>query len=429
MSAISDRIDSMGLLEVARHGATRLVLAAALVFYFLYHITRFQPARLEFLVPNVDTSILFSLARQIYRRGDYLARWQAGNFSMVFPYPPPAVLIFNFLGSGGERVFIAVWSALMVGGLLVTLRASVAAENDEIQSAWLAIGLLSLLFSDSAVSWDLRSGNSNLVYLGLVLCAYSLLGRRPSIAGALVGLSVSLKLYSALLILWLLIKGPKKALYGAVITLLLLWLILPWMLFARAGAIRLYSGWREQLRIVSGLWIYPQMAAQRYAPPLVTLRRAVAVITGAGADAAITRFLLAGCWIIWIGALVWYGARVMRYPDLTPLPSRAALADWTILMLAPLPFSPWLEPYHAVPVLPGTILCLAMALDWREGSRKRAAAAAALLGLLVIHALHVRFDVRGLGVLAQFLILVIVFGLLRPSLARPPVWDGHRGAA
>jgi hypothetical protein len=77
-------------------------------------------------------------------------------------------------------------------------------------------------------------------------------------------------------------------------------------------------------------------------------------------------------------------------------------------------------------VLPGPILCLAMALDWRERSRQRALAAAALLGLLVIHVLHIPFDVRGFGVLAQFLILVIVFGALRPSLARIPDRIGMR---
>jgi hypothetical protein len=429
MSAISDRFDSIGLLQAVRRPATRLVAATALVFYCMYHITRFEPARLELLVPNVDTSILFSFARQIYHRGGYLAHLKTGNFTQVFPYPPSAVLMFNLLGAGGERVFIALWTLLMVCGLVVTMRASVAAENDEIQSVWLAIGLFSLVFSDSPVSWDLRSGNSNLVCLGLVLAAYGLLARRPAIAGALVALSVSLKLYSALLIVWLLIKGPKKALYAAAITLLVLWLLLPWALFATPGAIKLYSGWSEQLRIVSGFRIYPETAAHGYGPPLVTLRRAAASLTAAGADAAVTRALLAGCWAIWTGALLWYGARAMRYPDLRPLPSRAALADWTVLMLAPLPFSPWLEPYHAVSVLPGTILCLAVALDWREGSRERAAAAAALLALLVIHVVHVPFDIRGLGVLAQFLILVVVLGVLRPSLARIADRMGLRACA
>src|SRR5262245_64985355 len=36
--------------------------------------------------------------------------------------------------------------------------------------------------------------------------------------------------------------------------------------------------------------------------------------------------------------------------------------DWVVLMLAPLPFSPWLEPYHAVPVL--LPYCCAWQLRW-----------------------------------------------------------------
>jgi hypothetical protein len=423
---VIDRIDSIGLLDAARRPAVKLVLGAGFVLYFLYHVTRFQAVGLELEVPNVDTSILFGLAREIYHRGEYLADLKTGNFNAVFPYPPSAVLLLDFLGVAGERIFMAVWTVLMACGLLITFRASVAGENDQTQSGWLALGLASFVFYDSPLSWDLRSGNSNLVYLGMVLAAYGLLRRRPLIAGTLIGLSVSLKLYSALLLLWLLIKGPKKAGYAAAITIIILWLVLPLALFGAAGTVKLYNGWREQVRIVNGLWVYAAIAAQRHAPPLITLRRAAAAMSGGSADAPITRLLMAMAWALWSGALVWYGARVLRYPDPAPAPSRAALADWTILMLAPLPFSPWLEPYHAVPIVPGTILCLVLALDTGEGQRRRATAAAALIGLLAIHAVGVPFDIRGFGLLAQFLIIVIALGLLRPSLARIPDRIGMR---
>jgi hypothetical protein len=39
------------------------------------------------------------------------------------------------------------------------------------------------------------------------------------------------------------------------------------------------------------------------------------------------------------------------------------LADWLVLLLFPLPFSPWLEPYHAVPMLTAAVLLVAVAMD------------------------------------------------------------------
>ena len=66
----------------------------------------------------------------------------------------------------------------------------------------------------------------------------------------------------------------------------------------------------------------------------------------------------------WIALLAWYAWRC-RDCLVAKIPSRAALADWTILLLAPLPFSPWLEPYHAVPLLVAAVLCIAVALDGR----------------------------------------------------------------
>ncbi|MET0850004.1 MAG: hypothetical protein ABW020_02645 [Candidatus Rokuibacteriota bacterium] len=55
-------------------------------------------------------------------------------------------------------------------------------------------------------------------------------------------------------------------------------------------------------------------------------------------------------WALWLGALLWYARRALA-AGRGSAPSRAALADWTVLLLAPLPLSPWLEPYHPVPVL------------------------------------------------------------------------------
>ena len=232
-------------------------------------------------------------------------------------------------------------------------------------------------------------------------------------------MSISLKLYSGLLLLWLWLNGPKAALYAAVSAIIALWLLLPVALFGVGRTISLYASWWEQLRIISGPRVYSFLAAQRNGPPIVTLRRAIMVLSGASPNAAITRLLLGLLWSIWFAALAWYAARAWNGGHVTA-PSRAALADWTILMLAPLPFSPWLEPYHGVPVVPGTILCLVVALDKQATGHDRIAVAAALSVLLAMHAVRLPVPVRGLPLLVQFLVLTIALGLVRPRLSGAP---------
>ena len=96
-----------------------------------------------------------------------------------------------------------------------------------------------------------------------------------------------------------------------------------------------------------------------------------------------------------------------------------ALADWTVLLLAPLPFSPWLEPYHAVPIVLGAMQCLTIAVDAQALTHSRVVAAAAVAVLALVRLAGLPFALKGFGLLAQFLALVIALGLLRPWLALP----------
>jgi hypothetical protein len=98
------------------------------------------------------------------------------------------------------------------------------------------------------------------------------------------------------------------------------------------------------------------------------------------------------------------------------VPSRAALADWIVLLLAPLPFSPWLEPYHSIPLLVGAVLCLVLLLDHTVARQDRLAALTAIATLLMFILFKVPFTVRGFGFGTQFLILVLVLAYVRPHL-------------
>jgi hypothetical protein len=275
---MAPRFGSRSVLEAGGKSIAVVVVGFCLALYLTYHLTRFQLARVWPLALSGDASIYFHQARRIFEQTNYPA-------DVIFPYPPSAVLIFQGLGVGGPAVFMAIWYFLMAAGLVWTMRAGVAQERRDVQAAWPLIGAAAILFADSPISWDLRNANSNLIYLGLVMAGYGLIGRLPMLAGTLIGLSISFKLYSGLLLLWLFVNGPRRAIGAAVLTVLVLWFILPAVLFGTEGTLTLYAGWREQLRTISDPLLHASyLTNTTTGPPLVTLERAIVNLTSERLD-------------------------------------------------------------------------------------------------------------------------------------------------
>lgn len=401
-------LDRLNVIELGRTRTAAVVAGCSLAFYIAYHLARL---RLSVVWPpalRADASIMFEQARNIFEH-------QAYPSDTIFPYSPSAVLIFRSLGMAGPGMFMVAWYLLMILGLLLTIRAGLVQERSAIKAAWPLLGGLAILLADSPISWDLRNANSNLIYLGLVMSGYGLLGSLPASAGALVGLSVSFKLYSGLLLLWLFIKGPRRAFFAGLATVIILWIVLPALLFGYQGMLRVYEGWQEQLRAIADPTLHARLAAGDGGPPLVTLRRAVVNLTGWSFESRGTLAALSALWSIWAAALLWYAWRCRSSPAVQ-IPSRAVLADWIVLLLAPLPFSPWLEPYHAVALFVGALLCLVILFDQSVARNDRAAALTAISALLLFLLFRVPFGVRGFGLGAQFLALVLVLSYLRPHL-------------
>jgi hypothetical protein len=399
------------LLRAGRNRTVQALIGAAFVVYLAYYLTRFQFAQLWPIAPAGDAAILFEAARDILARAAYP--------DTVFPYSPSAVVLFGALGAAGPAIFMLAWYALMIAGLIISMRAALTQERAELRAAWPLIGAVAVILASSPINWDLRNANSNLVYLGLAMAGYALASRMPRVAGTLIGLSISLKLYSGLLLGWLFVNGPRRMLYAGVAAGMLLWIVLPIMLFGFDGTLELYLGWRKQVEHIGDLSFHASMAAQDSQVPIITLHKAMANLTGEGFHSP---RVYAFVWVlraIWIAALVWYAWRC-RNCLLAGIPSRAALADWTVLLLAPLPFIPWLEPYHAIPLLVAAVLFVAIALDEDAERRDRVTALAAIATLALFLVVRVPFEVRGLGVLAQFLAVTAVLGLLRPQLSREP---------
>ncbi len=418
-------LDAKAVLRFGASPVTSTALGIGLVLYFAYLATRFHLANVWPLAPTGDAFIRFEQARLIFKLGDYPARAATFHINGVFPYPPPAVLIFYWLGAGGPGLYTGVWLAGMAAGLVVTLRASLTAERRDMRAAWLLIAAVALIFADGPVGWDLRNSNSNLVYLGLILGGYAILDRRPMLAGVLMGLSIALKLYSGLLLLWLLFNGFWRALRACTGTVILLAVAWPVATWGTDGAVQMYFGWLEQLKIIADPQIHAGLASGFSGPPVVSLGRAAMALTHEGPLGTATQAAVVTMWMIWIAVILWYAAQAARsYP--VAVPSRAALADWMVLLLAPLPFSPWLEPYHAIPMVPSAILFVVVALDDGVSVRDRRIAIAALAALLVTLAIDLPFALRGLVLLVQFVVVIVAFGLLRPGLS--VVTEPHRAA-
>src|SRR5262249_32469869 len=144
-------------------------------------------------------------------------------------------------------------------------------------------------------------------------------------------------------------------------------------LYWGAEVVEVYRGWFEQLAIANGSWVYA-LPGTGFGPPLITLRLGAAKLLGSDAFAADVKLLLLSLQGAWLCMLAIYGLAVWRTGRSWSW--RSVWADWSVLLLAPLPFSPWLEPYHAVALIPGFLLCVVVAADSTQGRTVRAAAAA-----------------------------------------------------
>lgn len=402
--------DPDALLRAGRNRTVQVLLGAAFVVYLVYHLTRFRLATVWPLVPAGDANIIFESARQTFALAAY-------DPAVTFPYSPSAVLVFAAFTAAGPAAFTILWYVLMAAGLVVSVRAALTQERVEVRAAWPLIGMIAVAFADSPIRWDLRNSNSNLIYLGVVMAGYGLAARRPLLAGALVGLSVSLKLYSGLLFGWLVVNGPRRMLYAGAAAMALLWIVLPLAFFGVEGTLRLYAGWKAQVDRIADAAYHAHIITLPSGAPVVTLHKAIVNLTGETFESLRTQ---AWVWTLrgaWVAVLLWYAWRC-RSALFAAIPSRAALSDWTVLLLAPLPLSPWLEPYHAVPFLIAAVLCIAIALDRGVLRRDRLLALAALGTLGFFLVVRVPFGVRGLGLFAQFLSMTVVLGLLRPRLPR-----------
>jgi len=397
----------------ARQRMTGVAAFAAVLVFFFYATCKFRFAQL--ISFDGDASIIFQMSASIAEAGRYIAQTSLGNFSQIFLYPPPSIVIFATLARLGESAFIVLWVISMFAALCASVRLCVGSEREAIRRLWPVLLLLAILLVFNPVVYDLSNKNDNLIILAITMTSFATLKARPVVSGLALALAISLKLYSGVLLLWM-IFFDRRAAISCIIALVALWGVMPALYFGSSGLIEIYRSWFDQVAIANGTWLYPALKGITgpSGPPLIPLRLALSTITGADANSAETRSLLILAQFTWFACLAFYAYRAW-WPGQTGERPRSILADWSVLLLAPLPFSPWLEVYHAVALMVPCVVCLLAASDQSLGKPVRVAAVGACIGIVAVVKAPAPFEIRGLIYLVQFMVMAGALSFVRPA--------------
>jgi hypothetical protein len=143
---MTPHLDRRRFIEAGRSPGVAVAATGGIALYLAYHLTRFDLSSLWPPSLRGDAGIDFLNGKSIFAERAYPT-------DAIFPFSPSAVLIFRALGCAGPVVFMAVWYALMVSGLLVTLRGALTQEPCQIRAAWPLIGTVAILCADASISW------------------------------------------------------------------------------------------------------------------------------------------------------------------------------------------------------------------------------------------------------------------------------------
>jgi hypothetical protein len=351
----------------------------------------------------VDYHILYEVSRQIV---------QTHTSPPAFPYPPPAVLflyasaVFPFIVSAG------VWMAVTIAAALASCWILVQLLDVRRMPYWSLPLLLAYGSASYFFQWDLRSQNCNLIFLTAVLFGVWFLRRhRPAAAGFCIAFSFSLKLLSLFVIPYLLWSGRRKAFAWTCVFLAVFWVVLPPLVFGVDGSRLVYADWLGRFRHAVSL------APNVDHPILISLDRSAARL--AGGDPNVAGLILSAFRVLWVGIVAagwWVSRRRGSAPDAFGL-----LADVSLLVLAPVAVSPYLEPYHVVAFIVPALLLVLTTMDAAQTVRLRALAALIFAASIGVAWIPADWELRGLIVNLKLFFgvggMTLVTALRRPAAA------------
>ena len=387
----------------------RVADAAAIggiVFITIYYLTAL---RFDDLFTSVDRQVDF---RQWYGFPPVLAEhlkypsvaW--GNWRLPFPYLPSAAAMFLPLSALPQMVAFALWLALQAVSLAVVLWAGLHLTGANRLEGRFLIALGAVVLTDNQVGWDFRTHNNNMIYLALVMAA--LMTRVTLLSAFLLGISSNLKIYSGVLFFVFLWRREYRLAFAMIVAAALIATVLPIAVFGFSGYVQLLNGWAGQALF------YAPPAGEEAVLPADLWREAGALIVGTDRNSIELSILLRSSQAIWIAIVVGYFVFATRPNASAPEP-QARLTDICVGLLAPLPFSIWFTPYHAVVLLPANMLLLTVVVSETWNVRIRGIALATLVGCQILQ-YAIPSEFRGATYLIIFSLVVVALGVVRSRL-------------
>lgn len=220
------------------------LLAAMAAVYYLFHnlvmISQVGGA------PHLDIATFYAAAEAVFTakvspyNSNVLQNFRASNLLIIYPYlyPPSSLLFFRPLAGhdfSNVYLFSLYLNALLIGGLVVGLSLWTLRLTSSFLAAFLMIPILT---EGSRCLWaTLWYGQINAVIALLILAFLWAFHRQKQVlAGIFLGISITLKLYPAILLPWLAMRRDWRALASAggtvVVLAALSWMTLPHYLWS-----------------------------------------------------------------------------------------------------------------------------------------------------------------------------------------------------
>ncbi|MBX3378700.1 MAG: DUF2029 domain-containing protein [Phycisphaeraceae bacterium] len=357
----------------------------------------------------------------LYEHGHRIAVRLRYDPTQIFPYAPPAALMFALTALPPFAVAAGVWLAILtasaigvfvLGTDLVGLRGNAA--------RWI-VALLTYVVTNNYFQWDLRSVNCNSVYAVLLVGAMLCVARsRNTWGGTLLAASIALKLYPVLALPYLLWIKKWRAAFATIACLLAFFVIAPLLYAGPNGFVQLYRSWLEQLRVATATDLKDH-------PILISIPHGLAKVLGADSQAA--AWIASGATVAWVGVV---GLCLLS----GGLRRKGVRTGWDLcvdafaLVLLPIVVSPYLESYHVVVAAPPILALLAYGVLRSSDLRRLTIAVLVVLaGWGLLYALG-KWKLRGLGVLAQMSLVFLALAAARIDIRRQErrASTAHRGA-
>ncbi len=350
----------------------------------------------------IDYPILYDFSKYIVARHTYPVK---------HAYPPSAIVLHDALAQMPFPMSAALYMGLIIGAVFVCwwLLARLLELNRR-PGGW-ALSSLAFLPASHAFGWDLRSQNCNGLFLTMLLLAATFLIRRqPKRAGFWLALSISLKLFSILLIPYAWWTGRRGAWRWTLAFLVLFWLVLPVWVFGYPGVVEVYRSWLGQMQGASA------RKADLQHPILISIYNSAYYLA--------LHYRVPDGWTIGAVRAAWLGLAFLALAMSWRCGSASAdtfrmLAEMSLLVLAPIAVSPYLEPYHTTPLLIPAMLLLQAASDPGQRTGLRVLAGVCFGLACATRLVAIPWPLDGLMVNLQLWLLIagalIVAWLRRPS--------------